>query len=207
MDPSRRGEERRRGRWPTVLLSAATDGGLPLVLARFVRGLSTHQGSGCLRRLRNRRFGAGEGSLRVDHPFGLAGRPEVLGEAPPVAEGLQPAGEAQLFGLEGVLQRREKNSPEVAREHPDRQEESGSAGNPAAAVAGEPPTRGSRSADGDDGRASGPRCGERRKKPSSAPRWRGRPLWCGASRRRFGRVDRRRRPCSARRSRRSPGAR
>ena len=52
LDPSRRGEERRRVRWPTVLLSSATDGGLPLVLARFVRGLSTHQGSGCLRRLR-----------------------------------------------------------------------------------------------------------------------------------------------------------
>ena len=44
--------ERRRVRWPTVLLSSATDGGLPLVLARFVRGLSTHQGSGCRRRLR-----------------------------------------------------------------------------------------------------------------------------------------------------------
>ena len=52
LDPSRRGEERRRVRWPTVLLSSATDGGLPLVLARFVRGLSTHQGSGCLRQLR-----------------------------------------------------------------------------------------------------------------------------------------------------------
>ena len=52
LDPSRRGEERQRARWPTVLLSSATDGGLPLVLARFVRGLSTHQGSGCLRRLR-----------------------------------------------------------------------------------------------------------------------------------------------------------
>ena len=52
LDPSRRGEERRRVRWPTVLLSSATDGGLPLVLARFVRGLSTHQGSGCVRRLR-----------------------------------------------------------------------------------------------------------------------------------------------------------
>ena len=52
LDPSRPGEERRRVRWPTVLLSSATDGGLPLVLARFVRGLSTHQGSGCPRRLR-----------------------------------------------------------------------------------------------------------------------------------------------------------
>ncbi len=52
LDPSRRGEEWRRVRWPTVLLSSATDGGLPLVLARFVRGLSTHQGSGCPRRLR-----------------------------------------------------------------------------------------------------------------------------------------------------------
>ena len=47
----------------------------------------------------------------------------------------------QLSGLEGVLQRREKNSTEVAREHPDRQEESGSAGNPATAVARKPPTR------------------------------------------------------------------
>ena len=55
MDPSRRGEERQRVRWPTVLLSSATDGGLPLVLARFVRGLSTHQDSGCLRRLRTAR--------------------------------------------------------------------------------------------------------------------------------------------------------
>ena len=51
LDPSRR-EERQRVRWPTVLLSSATDGGLPLVLARFVRGLSTHQGSGCLRQFR-----------------------------------------------------------------------------------------------------------------------------------------------------------
>ena len=33
-------------------------------------------------------FGAGEGSLRIDHPFGLAGRPKVLGEAPGVGEGL-----------------------------------------------------------------------------------------------------------------------
>ena len=33
-------------------------------------------------------FGAGEGSLRIDHPFGLAGRAEVLGEAPWFAEGL-----------------------------------------------------------------------------------------------------------------------
>ena len=33
-------------------------------------------------------FGAGEGSLRVDDPFGLAGRAEVLGKAPGVAEGL-----------------------------------------------------------------------------------------------------------------------
>ena len=59
-------------------------------------------------------FGAGEGSLRVDHPLGLAGRAEVLGEAPGVAEGLQPAGEAQLSGLEGVLQRLEEDTAEVA---------------------------------------------------------------------------------------------
>ena len=60
-------------------------------------------------------FGAGEGSLRIDHPLGLAGRAEVLGEAPGVAEeGLQPAGEVQLSGLEGVPQRREEHPTEVA---------------------------------------------------------------------------------------------
>ena len=59
-------------------------------------------------------FGAGEGSLRIDHPFGLAGRAEVLGEAAGVGERLQRAGEAQASGLEGVLQRREEDPPEVA---------------------------------------------------------------------------------------------
>ena len=59
-------------------------------------------------------FGAGEGSLRVDHPLGLAGRAEVLGQAPGVAEGLQPAREAELSGLEGVLQRLEEDTAEVA---------------------------------------------------------------------------------------------
>ena len=59
-------------------------------------------------------LGTGEGSLRVDHPFGLAGRAEVLGEAPGVVEGVQPAGEAQLAGLEGVLQRVEADPTEVA---------------------------------------------------------------------------------------------
>ena len=86
-------------------------------------------------------LGAGEGSLRVDHPFGLAGRAEVVGEAAGVAEGLQPAGEVQLSGLEGVLQRLEEDATEVARKDPDRQEEPGAAGNPAAAVVCEPPTR------------------------------------------------------------------
>ena len=59
-------------------------------------------------------FGAGEGSLRVDHPFGLAGRAEVFGEATGVAEGLQPAGEPQLSGLEGVLQCLEEDPTEEA---------------------------------------------------------------------------------------------
>ena len=33
-------------------------------------------------------FGTGEGSVRIDDAFGLAGRAEVLGEAPWVADGL-----------------------------------------------------------------------------------------------------------------------
>ena len=68
LDPSRRGEERRRVRWPTVLLSSATDGGLPLVLARFVRGLSTHQGSGYPRRLSAGRLPSDRGP-NADRPF------------------------------------------------------------------------------------------------------------------------------------------
>ena len=86
-------------------------------------------------------FGAGEGSLRIDDPLGLAGPAEVLGVARWVAERLQPAGEVQLPGLEGVLQRREEHPPEVAGQDPDRQEEPGAAGNPGAPVVGEPPTR------------------------------------------------------------------
>ena len=38
----------------------------------------------------------------------------MLGEAPGVGEGLQPASEVQLAGLEGVLQRREQDPTEVA---------------------------------------------------------------------------------------------
>ena len=59
-------------------------------------------------------LGAGEWPLGVDHPFGLAGRAQVLGEAAGVGEGLQPAGEVQLSGLEGVFERREEDPAEVA---------------------------------------------------------------------------------------------
>ena len=44
----------------------------------------------------------------------FAGRAEVLGEAPGFVEGLQPAGETQLSGLEGVLQRRKDDATKVA---------------------------------------------------------------------------------------------
>ena len=87
-------------------------------------------------------FGTGEWPLGVYDPFGLAGWAKVLGEAPGFTEGLQPAGEVQLPGLEGVVQRREEHPTEVAGQDPDRQEEPGAAGNPAAAVGREPPTPG-----------------------------------------------------------------
>ena len=51
------------------------------------------------------------GSLRIDHPFGLAGRAEVLGAAPGVGERLQRPGGPHASGLEGVLQRREDDAP------------------------------------------------------------------------------------------------
>ena len=59
-------------------------------------------------------FGTGEWPLGVDDPFGLAGGAQVLGEAPGIGEGLQPAGEAEPAGLEGVFQRREQDPAEVA---------------------------------------------------------------------------------------------
>ena len=64
-------------------------------------------------------FGAGEGRLGVDHPLGLAGWSEVLGEAPRVGERLQPGhSEAEAAGLERVLHRREEDPTEVARQGP-----------------------------------------------------------------------------------------
>ena len=84
-------------------------------------------------------FGTGEWSLGENDPFGLAGWAKVLGEAPGFTEGLQPAGEVQLPGLEGVVQRREEHPTEVAGQDPDRQEEPGAASNPGAAVGREPP--------------------------------------------------------------------
>ena len=59
-------------------------------------------------------FGTGERPLGVNDPFGLAGGAQVLGEAPGFTEGLQPAGEAELPGLEGVVERREQDPAEVA---------------------------------------------------------------------------------------------
>ncbi len=43
-------------------------------------------------------FGAGEGLLGVDEPFGLACRAQVLGEGARVGERLQAVGEMQLSG-------------------------------------------------------------------------------------------------------------
>ena len=87
-------------------------------------------------------LGTGEGSLRVDHPFGLAGRSEVLGEAPGVVEGVQPTGETQLAGLEGVRPAARGGGPDgssvtgprTGRKNPGRQ-----ATHPLPSVASPPP--------------------------------------------------------------------
>ena len=87
----------------------------PQVLRNRVEGAATlTQGGKPERDRRRQRRQPGEWRLGVDHPLGLAGGSEVLGEAPGVGEGLQPAGEAQAAGLEGVLQRREEDAAEVA---------------------------------------------------------------------------------------------
>lgn len=57
------------------------------------------------------------------------------------AQALQVSEELQLAGVEGFLQVLQKQSPEQAREHPDRQEEAWLAGGPSRAVRREPATR------------------------------------------------------------------
>ena len=80
-------------------------------------------------------FGPAERGLGIDHPVdaaqlrrGGAAKACGLGKAGEIAE------EAQLAGVEGVLQCLQEQAAEQAGEHAHRQEEAGAAGDPAGAV-------------------------------------------------------------------------
>ena len=55
-----------------------------------------------LLRLRRSLVGPGEGRFRVDHPLGLPGGLELVGNVLPIVEGVERAGEVQLSRLERV---------------------------------------------------------------------------------------------------------
>ena len=80
----------------------------------------------------------GERPLRIDHPFGVASRREVTPERRGFMEVALRGEEVQLPGGEGLLQVVQEQASEQPRQHPDREEESGPAGDPAFAVRGDP---------------------------------------------------------------------
>ena len=79
-------------------------------------------------------FRPAEGWLGIDDPVAAPCRRQKAGEGLRVGQFGDIAEEVQLSGLEGSAQRLQKQPPEQARQHPDRQEEARTAGNPAGAV-------------------------------------------------------------------------
>ena len=80
-----------------------------------------------LLRTRKRRF-------RVDDPFSLPGRLQMIGKATRLRQGLECPGEPELAHVERVVQIAEEEPTEEAREHPDGEKEASSAGDPSGAV-------------------------------------------------------------------------
>ena len=81
--------------------------------------------------------GPAEGPFGIDHPFGLAQRLEEGGKGGPVGQALMIAEEGQAVLVMGSGQHRQHQAPEEAREHPHRQEEARSAGDPPLPVHGQ----------------------------------------------------------------------
>ena len=79
-------------------------------------------------------LGAAEGRLGVDHPLDPAQRAQPMGEGCGSGEAGELAEEAEFAGLERRAQLVEEQPAEEPREHADRQEEAGPAGDPARAV-------------------------------------------------------------------------
>lgn len=82
-----------------------------------------------------------KGWFGINNPIAATCRSQHPGKSLLVGQSFNLAEELQLPGLEGSVQRFQKQPSEQARQHPDRQKEIGTAGNPAAAVRRWPPAR------------------------------------------------------------------
>lgn len=72
--------------------------------------------------------------LGVNHPLGLPHRKQIAGEGAGSLKRLKRVEEAELPGVKGALQARQKQSAKEPRQHPDRQEETRTTGDPVLAV-------------------------------------------------------------------------
>jgi len=82
-----------------------------------------------------------EGWFGIDHPIDVAKRLQVLGKSSGVTESLERREELQLVRLKGGVEMFEEQAPEELREHPNREEEVGTAGDPMLTVRGDPAAR------------------------------------------------------------------
>ena len=74
---------------------------------------------------------SGERPLGVDHPFGVPNRRQIAPECRGLMQVAVRGEEVQLASGEGLLKVAQEQAPEHPRQHPDRQEEPWSAGDPA----------------------------------------------------------------------------
>jgi len=84
---------------------------------------------------------SGKRPLRVDHPLGFVDRRQVAPERRGLVQVTMRREEVQLTSDEGLLQVMQEQPAEQPRQHPDRQKEPWSAGDPAFAVGCDPATR------------------------------------------------------------------
>lgn len=89
---------------------------------------------GVAREIGQELLGTGEGLFRIDDPFGCAQRCKSGGKCLRLIETHEIGKELQFTGFECCRQTFEEQPPEQAREHANRKEESGLAGNPTLAV-------------------------------------------------------------------------
>ena len=83
----------------------------------------------------------GEGRLGVDDPLGLPDRAQMIRQNLWVGKTPELPAELQLSGVDRLGARGEQEPAEQSREHADREEEAGTARDPARAILGQPAAR------------------------------------------------------------------